>query len=75
MFKNISPDSVQSSRTCPANLGVRSCPVLSGPVQSGNKYAQFVQPYNIQLLKNSVSRSMNFGLTHGNLFYLVAEII
>ena len=27
MFKNISQDSVQSDRTCPANLGVRSCPV------------------------------------------------
>ena len=27
MFKNISPDSVRSGRTCPANLGVRSCPV------------------------------------------------
>ena len=26
-LKNISPDSVQSDRTCPANLGVRSCPV------------------------------------------------
>ena len=23
MFKNISPDSVRSGRTCPANLGVR----------------------------------------------------
>ena len=27
MFENISLDSVRSSRTCPANLGVRSCPV------------------------------------------------
>ena len=27
MSKNISPDSVRSGRTCPANLGVRSCPV------------------------------------------------
>ena len=27
MSKNINPDSVQSGRTCPANLGVRSCPV------------------------------------------------
>ena len=27
MFKNISPDSVWCGRTCPANLGVRSCPV------------------------------------------------
>ena len=35
MFENISPDSVQSGRTCPANLGVRSCPVrkLIFPVQ------------------------------------------
>ena len=30
MFKNISPDSVRSGRTCPANLSVRSCQVLSG---------------------------------------------
>ena len=36
MFKNISPDSVQSGRTCPANLGVRPCPVrkLICPVRS-----------------------------------------
>ena len=27
MFRIISPDSVPSGRTCPANLGVRSCPV------------------------------------------------
>ena len=27
MFKNVSPDSVQSGRTCPANLGVGSSPV------------------------------------------------
>ena len=27
MFKNISPDSVRSGRTCPENLGVRSFPV------------------------------------------------
>ena len=27
MFKNISPDSVRSGRTCPVNLGVPSCPV------------------------------------------------
>ena len=27
LFKNISPDSVRSSRTCSANLDVRSCPV------------------------------------------------
>ena len=26
MLKSISPDSVRSGRTCPANLGVRSCP-------------------------------------------------
>ena len=26
MFKNVSPDSVRSGRTCPANLGVRFCP-------------------------------------------------
>ena len=25
MFRNISPDSVRSGRTCPANLGVQSC--------------------------------------------------
>jgi hypothetical protein len=32
---SISPDSVQSGRTCPANVGVRSCPVrkLISPVQ------------------------------------------
>ena len=36
MFKNISPDSVRSVRTCPANLGVQSCPVkkLICPVRS-----------------------------------------
>ena len=36
MFEKISPDSVRSGRTCPANLGVRSCPVrkLICPVQS-----------------------------------------
>ena len=37
IFKNISPDSVWSSRTCPANLGVWSCLVMkfqkSSPVQ------------------------------------------
>ena len=27
MLKSISPDSVRSGRTCPANLVVRSCPV------------------------------------------------
>ena len=36
MSKNISPDSVWSGRTCPANLGVLSCPVrkLICPVRS-----------------------------------------
>ena len=36
MLKNISPDSVRSGRTCPANLDVRSCPVrkLICPVRS-----------------------------------------
>ena len=36
MFKNVSPDLVRSGRTCPANLGVRSCPVrkLICPVRS-----------------------------------------
>ena len=36
MSKNISPDSVRCGRTCPANLGVRSCPVrkLICPVRS-----------------------------------------
>ena len=36
MFRNISPDSVRSGRTCPANLDVRSCPVrkLICPVRS-----------------------------------------
>jgi hypothetical protein len=36
MLKSISPDSVRSGRTCPANLGVRSCPVrkLICPVRS-----------------------------------------
>jgi hypothetical protein len=36
MFKSISLDSVWSSRTCLANLGVRSCPVrkLKCPVRS-----------------------------------------
>ena len=39
MFKIISPDSVRSGRTCPANLGVRSCSVrkLICPVQSSPK--------------------------------------
>ena len=27
MFKDVSPDLVLSGRTCPANLGVWSCPV------------------------------------------------
>ena len=27
MFRNVSPDSVRSGRTCLANFGVRSCPV------------------------------------------------
>ena len=30
MFRNVSPDLVRSGMTRPANLGVRSCPVLSG---------------------------------------------
>ena len=36
IFEIISPDSVRSGRTCPANLGVRSCPVrkLICPVRS-----------------------------------------
>ena len=33
IFKNIRPDSVRFGRTCLANLGVRSCPVWSYPVQ------------------------------------------
>ena len=34
MFENVSPGSVRSGRTCPANLGVQSCPVrkLISPV-------------------------------------------
>ena len=36
MFKNLSLDSVRSCRTCPAHLGVRSCPVRKSicPVRS-----------------------------------------
>ena len=36
-FENISQDSVRSGKTCPAKLGVRSCPVgkLICPVRSG----------------------------------------
>ena len=52
MFKNISPDSVLSGRTCLVNLGVRSCPVrkLMCPVRSSptiirNKSRPYV--YNI----------------------------
>ena len=42
-FKNISPDSVRSGRTCPANLGVRSCPVrkLICPVRSSPRFLAF----------------------------------
>ena len=45
MFKNISPDLVWSDRICPANLGVRSCPVgkLICPVRSS---PTFVKPLN-----------------------------
>ena len=45
MFKNL--ESVQSSRTCPANLGVRSCPVrkLICPVQLSPNLIRIVLDY------------------------------
>ena len=41
LSKNISPDSVRSGRTCPANLGVGSCPVrkLIYPVRSSPNWS------------------------------------
>ena len=59
MFKNISPDSVRSGRTCPAKLGVRSCPVrkLICPVQlspSGQSHTAS--------LFTKLSASFNFGI-------------
>ena len=46
-LRNRSPDSVRSGRTCPANLGVRSCPVRklicpvrSSPNDSNKRYEQ-----------------------------------
>ena len=52
MFKNISPDSVRSGRTCPANLVVRSCPVkkLICPVRLSPRQIvnQLFQALNIQ---------------------------
>ena len=57
MFKNISPDSVRSGRTCPANLVVQSCPVrkLICPVRSSSKVnCKLNYIYLIQLPRNSI---------------------
>ena len=42
MFRNICPDSVRSGRTCPANLGVRSCPVRNSYAQSGRALSRLL---------------------------------
>ena len=48
MFKYISPDSVRSGRTCPANLGVWSCPVrkLSPVLSSPTIWGFSLNPMN-----------------------------
>ena len=52
MFNNISLDSVRSGRTCPANLGVRSCPVrkLRCPVRSSPKFGWSVPSISKEFL-------------------------
>ena len=67
MLKSISPDSVRSGRTCPANLSVRSCPVrkLICPVRSSPRIEgadskkQFLR-WIPQVLKNVFESQENF---------------
>ena len=65
MFRNISPDSVRSGRTCPANLGVRSCPVrkLICPVRSSPK--RYVLPFNKGAHKDVRSNSIVYIIWKG----------
>ena len=61
MFKDISPDSVQSGMTRPANLGVRSCPVkkLICPVRFSPK---LLSKNLVSLYKNSETGKKRFTL-------------
>ena len=49
MFKDISPGSIRSSRTCPAYLGIRSCPVrkLICPVRLSPRFQPTLVAYII----------------------------
>ena len=61
MFNNISPDSVRSGRTCPANLGVRSCPVrkLICPVRLSPTVNVLIYILWIYLLRSRAIRLPN----------------
>ena len=62
MSKNISLDSVRSGRICPANLGVRSCPVrkLICPVRSSPNSNDSNKMYceNMDMLMNNVTQTL-----------------
>ena len=64
IFKSISPDLVRSSRTCPANLGVRSCTVRKSYAQSGRALGQkaTVSLKMQQIYDYGVWRSLKKGL-------------
>ena len=69
IFKNISPDSVQSGRTCPTNLGVWSCtvrklicPVRLSPSKFVSSRMVWTQNRNVRymlLCPNSPKTSLN----------------
>ena len=83
MFQNISPDSVRSGRTCPANLGVRSCPVrkLICPVRSSptsnphdfNLHIDIFSPY-LNVSRSIADLYSGFKKLEGLFTYLVKQI-
>ena len=66
MFKNVSPDLVRSGRTCPANLGVRSCPVkkLICPVRSSPNFTVYAILFELFSIRKS--RNDNSSATYQN---------
>ena len=65
MFKNISPDSVRSGRTCPANLGVRSGHEthMPSPVEPGLEFQKFfsiTRPFFLTVGQNNFGNKIPF---------------
>ena len=77
MLKSISPDSVRSGRTCPANLGVRSCPVrkLICPVRSSPNLGLLVLLESFRKREGHTGQNLRYIIIPENLKILVSHYV